>query len=81
MRAAVGNVEEYMRKIGQSLATKAPTPIASQYCPKVDISEELGEADASYFHSLIGVLRWIVKLGQVDSCVEISMLSSHISLP
>ncbi len=45
------------------------------------MSPELGEADASHFHSLIGVLRWIVELGGVDLDVEVSMMSSHLALP
>ena len=31
--------------------------------------------------SLIGVLHWIVELGQVDICLEVSMMSSHLALP
>ena len=50
------------------------------YRPEIDIIAELGLADTAYLHSLIGVLRWIVKLGSVNSCVEASMLFSHIVL-
>ena len=49
--------------------------------PEVDIGEELGEDEVSYYHSLIGVLRWIVKLGQFNICCELSMMSSHLALP
>ena len=42
---------------------------------------ELDAADASYYQSLIGVLRWIVELGRVDICCEVSMLSSCLALP
>ena len=47
----------------------------SGYCPEIDITPELGKEDAAYFHSLIGVLRWIVELGRVDINIEASMLS------
>jgi hypothetical protein len=30
---------------------------------------------------LIGILRWIVELGRVDICCEVSLLSSHLALP
>jgi hypothetical protein len=33
------------------------------------------------YQSLIGILRWIVELGWVDICCEMSMLSSHLALP
>ncbi len=36
---------------------------------------------ASYYQSLIGVLRWIVELGRVDICLEVSILSSCLALP
>ena len=55
--------------------------MTSGYCPEIDITPELGEADTEYFHSLIGVLRWIVELGRVDINVEASMLSSHLAIP
>ena len=31
--------------------------------------------------SLIGILRWIVELGRVDICLEVSMMSSHMAMP
>ena len=51
------------------------------YRPEIDITPELGEEDAAYFHSLIGVLRCIVELGRFDINVEASMLSSHLAMP
>ena len=81
VQSAVKNVEEHLAKVGEKLPYKAPTPLSSGYCPEIDVSPEFGEADASYFHSLIGVLRWIVELGRVDLDVEVSMMSSHLALP
>ena len=49
--------------------------------PEIDISEELGAQEDSYFQSLIGILRRMVELGRVDICTETSMMSSHIALP
>ena len=74
-------MEDYLGKKGQKVPAKAPTPLSSQYRPEVDISEELGEDEGSYYHSLIGVLRSIVELGRVDICCELSMMSSHLALP
>ena len=31
--------------------------------------------------SLIGILRWIVELGRVDICCEVSMMSSFSAMP
>jgi hypothetical protein len=81
VQSAVKNVEEHLAKIKEKLPYKAPTPLSSGYHPEIDVSPELGEADASYFRSLIGVLRWIVELGRVDLDVEVSMMSLHLALP
>jgi hypothetical protein len=34
---------------------KAPNPLSTDYCPKTDVTPELGEEDALYYHTLIGV--------------------------
>ena len=80
VQAAVKNVEDYLTSKGEKLPYKAPTPLSSGYRPEIDVSPELGGEEASYFHSLIGVLRWIVELGQADMDVEVSMMSSHLAL-
>ena len=48
---------------GEKLPYKAPTPLLSGYHPEIDVSSKLEESEASYFHSLVGVLWWIVELG------------------
>jgi len=81
VQSAVRNVEDHLAKAGEKLPYKAPTPLSSGYRPEIDVSPELGETDASHFHSLVGVLWWIVELGRVDIDVEVSMMSSHLALP
>ena len=53
----------------------------STYRPELDVSEELLPSDTSYYQSLIRILQWIVELGCVDVCLEVSMMSSHLALP
>ena len=36
---------------------------------------------AAYYKSLIGILRWIVDLGRVDVCTEVSLLAKCLFLP
>jgi hypothetical protein len=55
--------------------------MTTSYRPELDVSPELDPEDASYYQSLIGILRWIVELGCVDICLEVSMMSSHLALP
>ena len=84
VQAAVMNVEEYIEKSHHKrwrIPNKVETPMRSTYCPELDVSEELSSSNASYYQSLIGILRWIVELGRVDVCLEVSTMSSHLALP
>ena len=80
-QAVVKNLVDNLHKKGEKLPEMAPTPLSCKYRPEIDISPECGEEDAYYYHSLIGVLCWIVELGRVDIGVEVSMMSSHLALP
>ena len=81
VQAAVNNVEEYLKKRGKSLTPKARDVIPKGYRPEIDVTPELEPGEASYYASLIGILRWMVELGRVDICTEVSMMSSHLALP
>jgi len=63
------------------LPARAETHLSSEYRPEIDILEELGASEGAYYQLLIGILRWMVELGRVDICCEISMMSSHLALP
>ena len=60
------------------MPNKADTPLTTTYRPELDVSRKLDETDAAYYQSPIGILRWIVELGQVDVCLDVSMMSSHL---
>ena len=84
VQTAVKNVEAYLMSEDSKqwkMPNKADTPLTTTYRPELDISRELNEADTAYYQSLIGILRWIVGLGLVDVCLEVSMMSSHLALP
>ena len=40
-----------------SVTYTAPNPLSSGYRPELDVTPELGEADASNYHTLVGILR------------------------
>jgi hypothetical protein len=61
--------------------SKHSPPFSTKYRPECDISPELEAEEASYFQSILGVLRWTVELGRIDITAEVSMLSSHLVLP
>jgi len=77
----VNNVTDHLEKLGMKLPSPVKTPLSSNYRPEIDVSPELNATDAAYFQSLIGVLRWMVELGRIDICCEVSMMSSHLALP
>ena len=80
-QAVVQNVEQYLAKSNRKLAPSAKTPFTSNYRPEIDMTDELDDENAAYYQSLIGILRWMVELGRVDICVEVSQMSSHLALP
>ena len=81
VQGAVSNVETYLKKQDKSLPRKCSTPLSAGYRPEIDVTEELSSGEASYYMSLIGILRWIVELGRVDITCEVSMMSSMMANP
>ena len=63
------------------MSKKPGTPIPTFYSPEIDITPSLISTDAAYYQSLVGILRWIVELGRVEICLEVSLKSSHLALP
>ena len=47
----------------------------------MDVSQLLLPDEASYFQTIIGVMRWMVELGRIDISVELSQLSSFLAMP
>ena len=74
-------MEGYLHKINLLLPKRATAPLSTNYRPEIDTSPELEPQRASYYQSLIGILRWIVELGRVDITCEVSMMASCMALP
>jgi hypothetical protein len=85
VRAAVTYVTSYTStklEARWQIPTRAETPLQTTYRPELDVSPELQPTEAAYYQSVIGILRcWIVELGRIDICQEVSMMSSHLALP
>ena len=60
---------------------KVKWPWPQNYRPEVDDPTELSSIQASYYQSLIGIIRWIVELGRADIVMETSALASMMALP
>ena len=82
VQAAVNIVEEYVKeKENINIPGRAETKMQTSYRPELDVNMELTPVIVSYYMSLIGILRWIVELGRVDICLEVSMMSSNMAMP
>jgi hypothetical protein len=63
------------------LPQRADNPFPYDYYPELDLSEPLDPKCSSFYQHLIGVMRWMVELGCIDIATEVSLLSSHLTLP
>jgi hypothetical protein len=60
---------------------RCTTPFNTKYRPELDESRELDDEEKTFYQEMIGILRWSIELGRCDILLEVSLLSSHLSLP
>ena len=63
------------------MSKKAENPFKMSYDPELDTSPELDPDAASYYLTIIGILRWMIELGRIDIITKVLLLSSHAALP
>jgi hypothetical protein len=56
-------------------------PFPSNYAPELDTTNLLDHEKSAFYQSQIGVLRWIVEVGQIKIITEVSELSSFHVMP
>ena len=82
VQETVSNVETFLPDIdGSMLYTNINAPLSNEYRTELYNSPELNGADGAQYQSLLGIFRWMVELGRVGICCEVSMMSSHLKLP
>ena len=86
VQEAVRNCQNYLKAnfpedFDFALIKNAPNPFPLGYEPCIDISRMLTPDEASYFQTIIGVMRWMVELGRIDIATEVSQLSSFLAMP
>ena len=84
VREAVKNCDAHLKKNfdgRHSLPKKAPNPFLYGYEAESDTSPALDPERASYYQTIIGVMRWMVELGRIDIATELSILSSYLAYP
>ena len=81
VKDAIRQVKEWLAKRNQTLKNKAPSVLPSGYRPELDATELCNKDDASYYSSVIGILRWAMELGRIDICTEVLMVASFMAAP
>ena len=78
------NCKNYLKErfpADHELIKYAPNQFPLGCEPEMDTSPELLPNEASYFQTLIHVMRWVVELGRVDIVVEVSQRASFLVMP
>ena len=81
VKRAATKVERELEEIGEHLKAEVQIPMSQGYLPESDTIPELDAKRANYFQGLIGVLRWICKLGCIDILVDVAMLLRFVAAP
>lgn len=89
VKEAIRNVKQRMQQDGYRYNKKLSDISYSPDCPfsvqsyrtELDLSAEYSPDQTTYYQNLIGVLRWIVKLGRIDIAFEVSSLSKFLVCP
>jgi hypothetical protein len=81
VKEAIHNVELELAKNNQRLPTKVSTPFSSNYRPELDISSMLNPSQTNYYQQIIGVLRWMAELGQIDIHLPVALLAQYLAQP
>eukprot|EP00957_Ditylum_brightwellii_P018083 1362311-Ditylum_brightwellii.AAC.1 len=74
-KKAIEEVELELAQVEKRLQTRVETPLSSGYCPELDISKELDPSKQIYYQGLVGILRWICKLGRLNILTAMPLTS------
>ena len=73
MKSVVNNVEEYLASQDKwKFPRKEENPMHTVYCPGLYAFSLLEPRQYVYYMSLVGILRWMVEIGRVDICLDVS---------
>jgi hypothetical protein len=64
-----------------SVPARADNLFPLDYYPSTDLSDPLDTECSSFYWHLIGVMQWMVEIGQIDIGTKLSMLSSYLACP
>ena len=56
------------------------TTVPTSYSLELDITPERISMDDAYYKLLVSILSWIVEIGRVDICLEVSLISVNLTV-
>ena len=75
MKKAIKEVRGKLMKAGKGLPKQAKTTLSNNYQQEIGLTLELESAKRqNYYQGLVGILRWIHKLGRLDILVAVLLL-------
>jgi hypothetical protein len=84
IKEAVSNCKKHLKLNYDSryvLPTPAANPFVMGYEPELGETPALEPDRASYFQSIMGVMRWMCKIGCINIATEVLLLSLHLAYP
>ena len=81
LRESLRVVSRRIADKGLKLKTKVAATLPSGNKPELDKTDQLNDDDAILYMQLVGILRWLVELGRIDVCGEVSMMSAYNAMP
>jgi hypothetical protein len=80
MKRAVAYVELELAEV-LYLRNRVSTPLPEKYRPEIDLSDLFNDNCKNHYKGLIGVLRWIAKLGRIDLLTSVAYLLHFLDAP
>ena len=85
LKGALRTVDNLLSHEGVQFRTGRKVPqnpfTSTSYRAELDLSEECNGSQHTIFQQLVGILRWLIELGRVNICVEVSILSRYLASP
>ncbi|CAJ1937367.1 unnamed protein product [Cylindrotheca closterium] len=69
------------QKYNLNLKRNVSAALPSGYKPELDNTDFVDAETHTLYMQLIGILRWLVELGRMDVCAEVSMMSLYNAMP
>ena len=68
-----------MIKDGEAPLPNNSSVLPDTYRPELDTTPECSDEQVTYFQNLIGILRWAIELGRINTHVQVAALSKYLA--